>query len=151
MCAQLCLTLATPWTVACQAPVSIAFLRQEYWSGVPFPPPGDLPIPRIEPRSLVSPGLAGGLVTTSPTWKAHFYYRLFIVLIICVDTCNFWLHCGLKCWTIYSQMRSLKIWSVQAFKNLWTKLSGKRQFGKMHFGFYFLPLKILEFKLWYVE
>ena len=57
-------------------------------------------------------------------WKAHSYYRLFIELIICVDTCNFWLHCGLKCWTIYSQMRSLKIWSVQAVKNLWTKLSG---------------------------
>ena len=57
MCAQLCLTLATPWTVACQAPVSIAFLRQEYWSGVPFPPPGDLPIPGTEPASPASPAL----------------------------------------------------------------------------------------------
>ena len=49
--AQLCLTLATPWTVARQAPLSMGFSRQEYWSGVPFPPPGDLPDPGIKPRS----------------------------------------------------------------------------------------------------
>ena len=46
-----CPTLAIPWTVACQAPLSIGFSRQEYWSGVPFPSPGDLPNPGIEPRS----------------------------------------------------------------------------------------------------
>ena len=44
-------SLATPWTVACQAPLSMEFSRQEYWSGLPFPPPGDLPDPGIEPRS----------------------------------------------------------------------------------------------------
>ena len=43
---------ATPWTVACQAPLSMGFSRQEYWSGLPFPSPGDLPEPGIEPRSL---------------------------------------------------------------------------------------------------
>ena len=43
------LTLATPWTVACQAPLSMGFSRQEYWSGLPFPSPRDLPKPRIEP------------------------------------------------------------------------------------------------------
>ena len=48
---------ATPWTVACQAPLSMGFSRQEYWSGLPFPPPGDVPDPGIEPVSLV---LAGG-------------------------------------------------------------------------------------------
>ena len=42
---------ATPWTVARQAPLSIGFSRQEYWSGLPFPSPGDLPKPGIEPRS----------------------------------------------------------------------------------------------------
>ena len=42
---------ATPWIVACQAPPSMGFSRQEYWSGLPFPSPGDLPIPGIEPRS----------------------------------------------------------------------------------------------------
>ena len=43
--------------VACQAPLSMGFFRPEYWSGLPFPPPGDLPNPRIEPMSLVSPSL----------------------------------------------------------------------------------------------
>ena len=47
-----CPTLATPWTVAHQAPLSMEFFRQEYWSGLPFPSPGDLPNPGIEPRSL---------------------------------------------------------------------------------------------------
>ena len=41
----------TPWTVAHQAPLSMGFSRQEYWSGLPFPSPGDLPYPAIEPRS----------------------------------------------------------------------------------------------------
>ena len=48
---------ATPWTVACQAPLSMGFSRQEYWSGLPFPSPGYLPYPGIKP---VSPALAGG-------------------------------------------------------------------------------------------
>ena len=48
---QLCLTLETPWTVARQAPLSMGFSRQEYWSGLPFPSPGDLPDPGIEPWS----------------------------------------------------------------------------------------------------
>ena len=46
-----CLTLVTPWTVVFQAPLSMGFSRQEYWSGLPFPSPGDLPDPGIEPRS----------------------------------------------------------------------------------------------------
>ena len=50
---KLCLTLGTPWTVACQAPLSMGFSRQEYWSGLPFPSPGDLPNPGIKPKSLV--------------------------------------------------------------------------------------------------
>ena len=49
--AKSCLTLATPWTVACQAPLSMVFPRQEYWSGLSCPPPGDLPNPGIEPWS----------------------------------------------------------------------------------------------------
>ena len=50
---------ATPWTVAFQAPLSMGFTRQEYWSGLPFPLPEDLPDPRIKPASLLSPALAG--------------------------------------------------------------------------------------------
>ena len=50
---------ATPWTVAHQTPLSMAFSRQEYWSGLPFPTPRDLSDPGIEPASLASPTLAG--------------------------------------------------------------------------------------------
>ena len=49
--------IVTPWTLACQSPLSMRFSRQEHWSGLPFPPPGDLPDPGIEPASLVSPAL----------------------------------------------------------------------------------------------
>ena len=60
---------ATPWTVAYLAPQSMSFSRQEYWSGLPFPTPGDLPNPGIEPASLVSPALAGGFFTTASPGK----------------------------------------------------------------------------------
>ena len=59
----------TPWTVAPQAPLSMGFSRQEYWSGLPVPPPGDLPNPGIEPTSLRSPASAGGFFTASATWE----------------------------------------------------------------------------------
>ena len=59
----------TLWTVAHQASPSMGFSRQEYWSGLPCPPPGDLPNPGIEPASLGSPALAGGFFTTSSTWE----------------------------------------------------------------------------------
>ena len=60
----------TPWTVAHQAPLSMGFSRQEYWSGLPFPSPGYLPDPGIELASLMSPVLAGRLFITSITWEA---------------------------------------------------------------------------------
>ena len=60
----------TLWTVAHQVPLSIGFSRQEYWSGLPFPPPGDLPNPEMEPASFISPTLAGGFFITSTTWEA---------------------------------------------------------------------------------
>ena len=58
---------ATPWTVAYQGPLSMGFSRQEYWSGLPFPSPGDLPDPGIKPTALMSVSLAGGVFTTSAT------------------------------------------------------------------------------------
>ena len=54
---------ATPWTVACQAPLSMGVCRQAYWSGLSFPPPGDLPDPGIEPASLSSLALTGEFFT----------------------------------------------------------------------------------------
>ena len=60
---------ANPWTVACQTPLSMGLSWQEYWNGLPFPPPGDLPDPGIEPAS---PALASGFFTTKlATWEAH--------------------------------------------------------------------------------
>ena len=59
----------TPWTVAPQAPHFMGFSRQEYWNHLPFPSPGDLPDPGIEPVSLGSPALADGFFTTVPPGK----------------------------------------------------------------------------------
>ena len=67
----ICLVLSdfvTPWTVARQAPLSMEFLWQEHWSGLPFPSAGDLPDPGIEPVSL---SLAGGFFTTNATQSSH--------------------------------------------------------------------------------
>ena len=64
-------SLQLPYAVARQTPLSMGFSRQEYWSGLPFPPPGGLPDPGIEPGSRVSSALAGGFFTMSSTWKAH--------------------------------------------------------------------------------
>ena len=63
--AQSCLILCNPMDcIAHQAPLSLGFLRQEYWSGLPFPSPGGLPNPEIEPAS---PALAGRFFTTEPS------------------------------------------------------------------------------------
>ena len=59
-------SFATPWMIACQSPVSLGFFRQECWNGLPFPSPGDLPDPGIEP---VPPALAGRFFTTEPSAK----------------------------------------------------------------------------------
>ena len=60
---------ATPWTGTHKAPLSMGFSRQKYWSGLPFPPPRDLPNPGIKPTSPVSPALAGGFFTNEPPGK----------------------------------------------------------------------------------
>ena len=60
----------TPWTVACQASLSMGFSRQEYCSGLPFPTPEDPPDPGIKPTSLTSPALASRFFTTTATWEA---------------------------------------------------------------------------------
>ena len=61
---------ATSWTVVHQAPLSMGLSRQEYWTGLPFPPPGDLPDSGTELMSLTSSALAGGFFTTGATSEA---------------------------------------------------------------------------------
>ena len=84
-CVQL---FGTPWTVARQGPLSTGFSRQEYWSGLPCPPPGDLPNPGIESTCLKSPALAGGFLTTSTTWEAPLVYSRCFVNAWCLDEWN---------------------------------------------------------------
>ena len=67
----------TPWTVPCQAPLSVGFSRQEYWSGLPFSSPEDRPHPGIKLMSPVAPALAGKFFTTVPpnhSWRINKYY-----------------------------------------------------------------------------
>ena len=82
---------ATLWTIAHQAPLSMDFSRQEYWSGLPCPPPGDLPDPGIETNvSYVS---CTGFFTTSATWEAHSWSHpllipdLFLLILIPLGKC----------------------------------------------------------------
>ena len=67
---------ATLWTVAHQAPLSMGFSRQEYWSGLPFPSPGDLPDPEIKPRS---PTLQADALTSEPPGNAHLNLKVLII------------------------------------------------------------------------
>ena len=75
---QSCPTLVTPWTVACQAPLSIGFSRQKYWSGLPFPSPGDLPDPGTEPES---PRLQAHSLPTSRTALSKLVFLIMLKLL----------------------------------------------------------------------
>ena len=74
----------TPWTVACQAPLSMGFSGQEYWNGPSFPSPGNLPNPRVEPTS---PVLAGRFLTPEPPGKS-FYKYVCLVTQFCLTLCD---------------------------------------------------------------
>ena len=70
----------TPWSIDCQAPLSMGFSRHEYWSGLSFPLPGDLPHPGVESTSLMPPVLAGRFFTTRAT-REGFVYSLYIIAV----------------------------------------------------------------------
>ena len=75
---------AIPQTVVCQAPLSMGFSRQEYWSGLPFPSPGDLPNPGTEPTS---PALPGGFSNTEPSVKCSHFLCLFVCFVLGLCCC----------------------------------------------------------------
>ena len=78
-CVQL---YAISWTVTHHAPLFVGFSRQEHWSGLPFPSPGDLPHPGIKVTSLLFLLLAGGLFTTSATWVAGSIHVIESLIIV---------------------------------------------------------------------
>ena len=97
----------TPWTVARQAPLSMGFSRQEFWSGLLCPSPGDLPDPGIEPTSPMSPALTVGFFTTGATWKASGSYfswvgiKFYQVLFLNFMLRTMWIFCfSLLIWWI---------------------------------------------------
>ena len=77
--AKLCLTLATPGTIARQAPLFMGFSRQEYWSRLPFPPPGDLPDPGIK---CAFPALQADSLSIEPPREVICIYKLYYISII---------------------------------------------------------------------
>ena len=83
-CIKLFMTI---WTIACQAPLSMDFSRQEYWSGLPFPSPGDLSNSGIEPVSLMSPTLAGRFPLVLPG-KPHVYICTYTYIYISEELPN---------------------------------------------------------------
>ena len=93
VCSVMCPAVFDPMeTVAHQVPLSMGLSRQEYWSGLPFPPPGDLPDPEIEPASPVSPALAGRIFTTVPPGKSWGSLNCFTLVFLrfCQETLS-WL------------------------------------------------------------
>ena len=105
--------------------LSMGFSRQEYQSGLPCPPPGDLPDPGIEPAFLTSPALASGLFTTSTTWEAHvcvcagcvvcvcvFVGCVWGVVCVCIDNCKVFAKAYMNC-----PMKWMS-WSLQIVENI---------------------------------
>ena len=83
----------TQCTVAHQAPLSMGFSRQEFWSGFPCPPPGDLPNPGTEPMSLISPALAGRFFTISTTYELEILKGIYIYKYIYIALSSFFFFC----------------------------------------------------------
>ena len=86
--AHSCLTPCDPMHCSLPAPLSMGFSRQEYWSGLPCPPPGDLPNPGIKPASPISPALVGLFFTISATWEAQFNHQFSSVAQLCSTLCD---------------------------------------------------------------
>ena len=98
---------AAPWIVVHQVPLSMEFSRKEYCSELPFPPPEDLPDPRIEPTSLESLALAGRLFTTGATWEAT--YKHISVLLVSLGSSEVQVHiqdCYYQSFSVRGQVTS---------------------------------------------
>ena len=103
---------AIPWTVARQTPKPMGFSRQEYWSGLPSPPPGDLPNPGIEPISPASPALAGRFFTTEPPGKPSNYI---VVVLSCIRLCETPMDYSLTGSSVHGLLQAKEYWSGLPF------------------------------------
>ena len=88
-CILFCLTLCNPLDCSLPGPLSMGIFKQEYWSGLPFLPPGDLPDPGIEPESPASLTLAGGLFTTEPPGKSQKYHSEHYSILMSLALCRY--------------------------------------------------------------
>ena len=102
----------TIWTVAFQAPLLMGFSQQEYWSGLPFPTPGDLLNPEIKPTSLASPALAGEFFITVPPGKTY--------MCVCVYVCV----CMYVCMYVYTYIYIYAAKSLQSCPTLCDPING---------------------------
>ena len=118
MCAQSCPTLFNSMDCSPQSPLSMGLSRQEYWSGLPFPPPGDLPNPGVEPMSLTSPALQAGSLPLAPPVLRSLYVSGGVcgtLPCVCVSGCR--IPCGRlgECvWTSLSHCRPFPSSFLQA-------------------------------------
>ena len=118
---QSCWTLCNPMDCSHQAPLFMGFSRQEYWNGLPCPPPGDLPDSGIKPMSLTSPALAGEFFTTSCTWATLWPNN----------------EGGLSDWTIY--------WATYSCKTSWSQETQKSIFF-FRAGYQYFPCSCVSFQ-----
>ena len=111
--AQSCPTLATPWTEARQGPLCMEFSRQEYWSGLPFPPPGDLPDPGVEPTS---PALIGRFFTTEQQGEALLLLEeVSNYVTLCVYVCVASWGVGVRGPFVMSQLGMSRLYPLNVF------------------------------------
>ena len=117
---------AITWIVASQAPLTMGFPRQEYCSGLPFPSPGHLPNPGIEPSS---PALAGGFFTTSATWEVHSSFKIYWVTKLELESRYFFVffpHRKITGTTGKRFLVLLKLWHLPhlswIMENMWASL-----------------------------
>ena len=112
----------TPWTTAHQAPLPMEFSRQEYSSGVPFPTPGHLPGPGLEPMSLVSPALAGGFFTTEPPGQPSLVVQWIKIHLPMKETQEMWVRSLGQEDPLEKEMATCS--SILAWKIPWAKEPG---------------------------
>ena len=135
----------TPWIVAYQAPLCIGFSKQEYWSGLPCPPPGDLPNSKTELLSPVSPALAGGFFTSEPPGPVQIksFWVHSNTVYMCVP--HRWVHCGKD--KVSAQV------SVRAWPSFLNTEAKNEKDGEKYFSLIYTPglYTIFEYKVFISE